>query len=185
VALHARRRRGRAVEQSALVAGDRRPRPRAGIVALSAVALVAVGLIVSSNAVASARSSDLDQRTRTIAYLVKHCGRSATLALRAVTHRNDAQGRKLVRLARAECGADERRLRMVESSNLDFVSEDALAALDDWRRGLGLLADYTANGKPATLAKARQSLASSTDWLARVLEEIDQARLRHGYQRLP
>jgi hypothetical protein len=56
---------------------------------------------------------------------------------------------------------------------------------DVGRRGLGLLADYAASGRPSTLAKARQSVASGTAWSIRVLEEIDQTRLRHGFARLP
>jgi hypothetical protein len=167
------------------VGSDRTPFRPAGRVAAIAVALVAAALAISSTAAASAGSASLDQRTRTIAYLVKKCGRGATLALRAATNRNDVRRQELVRVARAGCDADERRLLKVPSSDLDFVPEDALAALDDWRRGLGLLADYSASGKPSTLARARQSLASGTAWSLRVLEEIDQTRLRHGFARLP
>lgn len=189
VALHARR-RGDAIEQSALVVGevasDRRPFPAAGRVAAIAVVLVAAALAISSSATASTDTASLDQRTRTIAFLVKKCGRGATRALSAATSRSDVRRRQeLVSLGRAGCDADERRLLKIPSDDLDFVPEDALAALDDWRRGLGLLADYAASGRPSTLAKARQSVASGTAWSIRVLEEIDQTRLRHGFARLP
>jgi hypothetical protein len=167
-------------EASGSCASRSRSRRRPGFAVLAAATLVASVLIVGSGAAASAGTASVDQRTRTIAYLVKQCGRGSTLALRLATRSSTAATRELVSQAQAGCAADERRLLGIPAGDLDFVPEDALAALDDWQRGLGMLSDVVARRKPPTLAQARQSLTRATSWSIRVLEEIDELRLRHG-----
>jgi hypothetical protein len=148
------------------------------------VALVATahtGLGVTS---ARAGTAGVDQRTRTIAYLGNKCGRAAALALQAAVRRESARAPKLVSLAQAECDSGQSRLLKVASGDLEFVPEDALVAFDDWRRGLRTLSAYVPNGNTSALAKARRSIGNGTTWWTRVMEEIDQVRLRHGFARL-
>jgi hypothetical protein len=147
--------------------------------------MIAVLLVVAAAASSARAGGSVDQRTRSIAYLLRKCSSGVTLALTVANGGSDVQVSEAVNLVKGACNSYRDRVLSVSSSGFGSTVDDAFGALDYWARGLGRVSNYVDNNKPSDLVTAKSYFGTARSFQHQAIVDINSARTKQGLAPLP
>jgi hypothetical protein len=149
------------------------------------IALLLTALACVPPAAARSTTGSLDQRTRSIAYLLRKCSSNVSLALTVVNGGTPVQISEAVNLVKGACNSYRDKVLSISSKGMGPARDDAFGALDYWARGLGRVSNYVDTNKPSDIVTAKQYFATARGFQHQAIVEMNQARTQNGLPPIP